>query len=527
MLMERVVQRIHEGVTGMDLLEIYTETYSMPNGEQEQYQEGEESGGESMDWQSDGGEEEEESEDSISGEEVESPPRNKRHSKNKHDPASVRGKVALSTGQTSKRTRTSSPVPSEKASKQPKVAASKSRKTLPKIKIDVPVASAAATSGTSAYRDGDEEMGDVVTSNPAPPNVIDLPDDDEDPSASTAQTPADPSSLFTAHHVPEDQVGAAKEAIRQAGIMMEQMKVVREASQAAYDASSALQSNIQKQIQLNLDLELAKTNLQEAKDEAIETMNQARAKKDLDLAPAQRAAEAKTALADQKLASVGKLDEENAKLKTALDEANKEATRPKKDKRALTDKGCGDAGPEGEEGQGLDGRPAPSGHFEYAAGGDPPSADPEDVDTVIEEVAKDVAAEANKIATEEAAEGATEDAAKGSAGDSGKAAAEEAGKAAAKEGVVDDQPSSSAASGSGRYLKGAVLGKAEQLSKANDSIKDLKQKLEGLEGTLSEKVISQCQKTQAQNLQNLLVKNPKQQEGIGVVQSHAQTGTQW
>ena len=65
-------------------------------------------------------------------------------------------------------------------------------------------------------------------------------------SASTTQIPADPpSSLFTAHHVPEDQVGAAKEAIRQAGIMMEQMKVVREASQAAYDASSALQSNVQ------------------------------------------------------------------------------------------------------------------------------------------------------------------------------------------------------------------------------------------------------------------------------------------
>ena len=40
-------------------------------------------------------------------------------------------------------------------------------------------------------------------------------------------------------------MGAAKEAIRQAGIMMEQVKVVREASQAAYDASSALQSNVQ------------------------------------------------------------------------------------------------------------------------------------------------------------------------------------------------------------------------------------------------------------------------------------------
>ena len=40
-------------------------------------------------------------------------------------------------------------------------------------------------------------------------------------------------------------MGAAKEAILQAGIMMEQVKVVREASQAAYDTSSALQSNVQ------------------------------------------------------------------------------------------------------------------------------------------------------------------------------------------------------------------------------------------------------------------------------------------
>ena len=32
---------------------------------------------------------------------------------------------------------------------------------------------------------------------------------------------ADPPSFFATHPVPEDQVGAAKEAIRQAGIMME------------------------------------------------------------------------------------------------------------------------------------------------------------------------------------------------------------------------------------------------------------------------------------------------------------------
>ena len=67
-------------------------------------------------------------------------------------------------------------------------------------------------------------------------------------------------------------------------------------------------------------------------------MNQALAKKDLDLAAAQKTAKEKTALVDQKLASVGKLEEENTKLKAALDEANKEATRLEKDKRTLTDK---------------------------------------------------------------------------------------------------------------------------------------------------------------------------------------------
>ena len=92
---------------------------------------------------------------------------------------------------------------------------------------------------------------------------------------------------------------------------------------------------------------------------------------------------------------------------------------------------------------------------------DRPSADQEDIDTVIEDVAKDGAAEADKIATKEAARGAAEDATKGPIGEPDKATAEEAskgpageaGKAAAKEEVVDDQPSSSAASGSGRYLR--------------------------------------------------------------------------
>ena len=52
-------------------------------------------------------------------------------------------------------------------------------------------------------------------------------------SARPSSSIADPSSLFATHHVPEDQAGAAKEAIRQAGIMMEQVKEIQEASQAA------------------------------------------------------------------------------------------------------------------------------------------------------------------------------------------------------------------------------------------------------------------------------------------------------
>ena len=83
----------------------------------------------------------------------------------------------------------------------------------------------------------------------------------ERPSSSTVQVPASsvqlhasdpqaaavvpPSPLFTTHHVPEDQVSAAKEAIGEAGLMKEQMKVVHEARQPAKDGGSALQTNVQ------------------------------------------------------------------------------------------------------------------------------------------------------------------------------------------------------------------------------------------------------------------------------------------
>ena len=117
----------------------------MPNGEQaqEQVQEGADSTEESADWQSPDDEDEEENDESDDEEEeVDSPPRIERRSKQFHDPAGGHSKTVAPSTQVHKRTQTSTPEPSEIVAKQPKVAPSKSRKTLPKIKMDVPVASA-------------------------------------------------------------------------------------------------------------------------------------------------------------------------------------------------------------------------------------------------------------------------------------------------------------------------------------------------------------------------------------------------
>ena len=69
-----------------------------------------------------------------------------------------------------------------------------------------------------------------------------------------------------------------------------------------------------------------------------EKMKLALEKKDLDHAAAQKEAQDKTALADQKLASVGALEGEVNKLKSCLNESNQEVSRLKKDKIALNEK---------------------------------------------------------------------------------------------------------------------------------------------------------------------------------------------
>ena len=60
-----------------------------------------------------------------------------------------------------------------------------------------------------------------------------------------AATPGLSAHFFTSYPVPDNQSEAAAEAIRLADMMMERVKIVHESSQAAYDASAALRANIE------------------------------------------------------------------------------------------------------------------------------------------------------------------------------------------------------------------------------------------------------------------------------------------
>ena len=71
---------------------------------------------------------------------------------------------------------------------------------------------------------------------------------------------------------------------------------------------------------------------------SVDKLEEALKKKDQDLAEAQKEASSKTKLAEEKLASVGTLEQENSRLKTALETANRESSRLKKEKMALHDK---------------------------------------------------------------------------------------------------------------------------------------------------------------------------------------------
>ena len=91
----------------------------------------------SDDEDSDGG-----SDDSGSDEvEVVSPSRTEGHFKKSHDPALDHGRTGGSTTRSSKRSRTATPEPTEKIAKQPKVTTTKPRKALPRIIVNVSIAS--------------------------------------------------------------------------------------------------------------------------------------------------------------------------------------------------------------------------------------------------------------------------------------------------------------------------------------------------------------------------------------------------
>ena len=84
----------------------------------------------------------EDSEGSDDAESSQSPEQRYEHgSKRAQDPSVDPEKEATPSAKTPKRTRTSSPAPTEKAAKQPKVTTPKPRKALPRIKVAVPVAS--------------------------------------------------------------------------------------------------------------------------------------------------------------------------------------------------------------------------------------------------------------------------------------------------------------------------------------------------------------------------------------------------
>ena len=96
----------------------------MPNGAQTPTEEEEGSGGESPEeWDlnaddDDEGDDSGEEEDEEAEEEEVVPPRSERRSKLVHDPVVERGKGVATVTQSSKRPRTTSPVPTEKAPKQ-------------------------------------------------------------------------------------------------------------------------------------------------------------------------------------------------------------------------------------------------------------------------------------------------------------------------------------------------------------------------------------------------------------------------
>ncbi|KAI5009053.1 hypothetical protein ZWY2020_010101 [Hordeum vulgare] len=176
------------------------------NGNPAEEEEGNQEGGvESVEYVSDSGEMEEESEEEEGEDEEQNspPPPPEPRTKCRHEPVAPSAPPAASSAppappvvpsalpaspvvpsaRSTKRTRESAAEPAGQHSKVAKPSGSKPRKASPRMRIAVPVASAAATSATSLPRQGDDPMDtdNVVTSQQVefPSEVIQVVEDDQ------------------------------------------------------------------------------------------------------------------------------------------------------------------------------------------------------------------------------------------------------------------------------------------------------------------------------------------------------------
>ncbi|KAI5018694.1 hypothetical protein ZWY2020_043582 [Hordeum vulgare] len=234
-------------------------------------------------------EEEEESEEQSSSP---SPPEHR--TKHRHDLAVPPAPPVAPSARSVKRTRGPSAEPVNQPSKVAKPSGSKPRKALPRMRIVVPVASAVVTSATSLPRQDDDPMDtdNAATSQQVglPSEVIHLDNDDQrrsepvlapvpgviqpaaipamnvpptetvdlmvEPTGAQLGMPREPSAMpgpsavqYDARRLPEDQVGAAKDAM----VQVELMKTCEMGS--AYNALKA------EKTQLAADLEVAANDL--------------------------------------------------------------------------------------------------------------------------------------------------------------------------------------------------------------------------------------------------------------------------
>ncbi|KAI4985306.1 hypothetical protein ZWY2020_017936 [Hordeum vulgare] len=283
---------------------------AVSNGNPAEEEEGSQEGSmDSAEYVSDSGETEEETEEEEEevGEQSSPPPPSEHRTKRRHDPAALPAPPAAPSAppappiapraRSVKRTRDAAAEPTDQPSKVAKPSRPKPQKALPRMRIAVPVASAAATSAASLPHQDDDPMDtdNAATSQQVglPSEVIHLEDDDQRgsgpalapvlevvpsaaaptmnvpptetmPPTETVLLTAEPTGAelgmpkessaapgpstvqYDARHLPEDQVGAAKDAMVQVELMVGDAKGVYDSITPLYKRSLELWDDIRK-----------------------------------------------------------------------------------------------------------------------------------------------------------------------------------------------------------------------------------------------------------------------------------------